>query len=107
MELFHVEEDMDHLLKCAVLNNIDWCQTICETHNNFGTINEMLFGLDKHAPRFYPEVITKSTDTTLKNVKPFIDRGHVTSIKDSYAKLDLSHLGYMKFIEAEWIYTEG
>lgn len=87
----------------AVLNNIAWCRIVCDTHGINQYMEEHLWGLLTKAPVFYPEVITKDKNATSEDVKFFIENGAVTSIKDSYAKLDMFPLGFKILFEAEWI----
>ncbi|CAH2715363.1 hypothetical protein BACCIP111895_02547 [Neobacillus rhizosphaerae] len=88
----------------AVLNNIAWCRIICDTHGIIQTPKGQLWGLLSKAPTFYPEVITANKNATIEEVKYFIENGEVSSIKDSYANLDLSPFDFKILFEAEWIY---
>lgn len=88
----------------AVLNNIAWCGIVCDTHGIAQTSKEHLWGLLSKAPTFYPEIITSSRNATIEEVKYFIENGEVSSIKDSYANLDMLPFGFKILFEAEWIY---
>lgn len=88
----------------AVLNNIAWCEIVCDTHEIAGILNENLWGLLSKAPAFYPEIITSSRNATIEELKYFIENGEVSSIKDSYANLDMLPFGYKILFEADWIY---
>ncbi|MFJ8263563.1 hypothetical protein ACIQ4I_16750 [Rummeliibacillus sp. NPDC094406] len=90
----------------AVLNNIAWCQIICITHGIVGISKKNIWGLHSKAPTFYPEVITSDKRATIEEVKYFIENGKVSSIKDSYANLNLTPLGFDILFEAEWIVHE-
>jgi len=91
----------------AVLNNIDWCHIVCVTHGIVGISKANIWGLHSKAPTFYPEVITSNKYATIEEVKYFIENGKVASIKDSYANLDLTPLGFDILFEAEWIFHES
>jgi SH3-like domain-containing protein len=88
----------------AVLNNIAWCGMVCDTHEIAGISKENLWGLLSKAPIFHPEIITSSKNITNEELKYFIENGEVSSIKDSYANLDLLPFGFKILFEAEWIY---
>ncbi|PKR85265.1 hypothetical protein [Heyndrickxia camelliae] len=100
------ENNMDKgfLLNKAVLNNIAWCRLVCHTHGIDCVWRGNLWGMHKEAPSFYPEVITANMDTTMAELEYFIKNGNVRSVKDSYANLNLSPLGFKKFFDAEWIF---
>lgn len=87
----------------VVLNNIAWCQIVCNTHGIVGVSKENIWGLHSKAPKFYPELITSNKCATIEEVKSFIEDGKVSSIKDSYANLDLALLGFDVLFEAEWL----
>lgn len=87
----------------AVLNNIAWCQIVCVTHGIVGVSKENIWGLHSKAPTFYPEVITSNKYATIEEIKYFIENGKVSSIKDSYANLDLTPLDFDILFEAEWM----
>lgn len=88
----------------AILNNIAWCGVVCDTHgiNCFWRGN--LWGMLTEAPSFYPGVISANMEATMAELGYFIDNGRVSSIKDSYANLDLSPFGFKKLFDAEWIW---
>ncbi|WP_397536515.1 hypothetical protein [Rummeliibacillus pycnus] len=90
----------------AVLNNIAWCQIVCVTHGIVGISKENIWGLHSKAPTFYPEVIISDKRATIEEVKYFIENGKVSSIKDSYANLNLTLLGFDILFDAEWIVHE-
>lgn len=88
----------------AVRNNIAWCEMVCDTHGIEYFWKENLWGLLTEAPPFYPEVITVNRKATMEEYKFFGEKGKVSSVKDSYAHLDLSPYGFKKLFAAEWIY---
>ncbi|WP_282940943.1 hypothetical protein [Paenibacillus sp. RC67] len=88
----------------AVLNNIIWCGIVCDTHEIAQTSKGHVWGLLSKAPIFYPDIITLNRNVTIEDVKDFIGTREITSIKDSYANLDMSSFGFKILLEAEWIY---
>ncbi|WP_409275908.1 hypothetical protein V1499_10080 [Neobacillus sp. SCS-31] len=94
---------MNNLVDRAVKNNIAWCGIVCDSHGIAGISKENLWGLLSKAPPFYPEIITPSKNVTIEELVYFIENGKVSSIKDSYANIDLAPLGFKILFEAEWI----
>ncbi|GGE50922.1 hypothetical protein GCM10011391_32150 [Pullulanibacillus camelliae] len=97
---------MNQRLQKAVLNNISWCSFVCDTHEIKQTATENLWGTLSKAPAFYPDLITKNSHVTENDVWGFINNRKVGSIKDSFATLNLSAMGFKVLLEAEWIYHE-
>ncbi|AZB44015.1 hypothetical protein CEF21_17780 [Bacillus sp. FJAT-42376] len=97
---------MKSFLSKAILNNIDWCRIVSESHGAIAASADSVWGLYSKAPDFYPEIISFCRDADLAEVNDFIKKGHVSSMKDSYADLNLSPLGFEILFEAEWIYQE-
>ncbi|MBS4174806.1 hypothetical protein [Bacillus sp. FJAT-49736] len=95
---------MNNILEKAVLNNVSWCGTICETHGIQHFLKENIWSVRQKAPTYYPEVITVSRITALEVIKEVVGKGNVISIKDSYAKLDMTTLGFELLFAAEWIF---
>ncbi|ASK63846.1 hypothetical protein CFK37_17615 [Virgibacillus phasianinus] len=97
---------MTNFVQKAVLNNIDWCKRVCETHGMKHISKENVWGLLEKAPTYYPEIITANRDSPLDEINFFLKNGKVSSVKDSYANLNLKPLGFEILFEAEWIYHE-
>lgn len=95
---------MDIQVERAVLNNVAWCGMVCAAHGINPYFKENLWGLHSKAPTFYPEIITTSRNATIEEVKSFIENGEVSSIKDSFANLNLIPIGFKILFEAEWIF---
>jgi hypothetical protein len=95
---------MDKRIEQAVLNNINWCGIVCNSQDIRQRTREHVWGLLSKAPPFYPDIITSSRNATVEEVDDFIGGRDISSIKDSYANLDLSLLGFKILFEAEWIY---
>lgn len=92
------------MLDTAVLNNVVWCGIVCDTHGISQTSKENVWGLMSKAPAFYPDIVTSNKEVTEDEIIDFIGSREIFSIKDSYANLDLSPIGFKILFEAEWIY---
>ncbi len=95
---------MNLLVDMAVENNIIWCGIVCDTHGISQTSREHVWGLLSKAPAYYPDIITLNKNVTVKEVNDFIGNKEISSIKDSYANLDMVSHGFKILFEAEWIY---
>ncbi|MFB9326542.1 hypothetical protein ACFFSY_11515 [Paenibacillus aurantiacus] len=87
----------------AVQNNIDWCATVCELYGVAHTAEGQLWGTVAPAPPFYPDLITATSGATTDDVKQWLASRNVNSLKDSYANLDMTPLGFKLLFEAQWI----
>ncbi|QAY68099.1 hypothetical protein [Paenibacillus protaetiae] len=95
---------MSEQVHSAVVNNIVWCGIICETHGITAASSKHVWSTTAKAPPFYPDIITSSRHATVKEVIDIIGNREVSSIKDSFANLDMSPLDFEILFKAEWIY---
>ncbi|MDP5277187.1 hypothetical protein [Chengkuizengella axinellae] len=98
---------MNTLIDQAVKNNIAWCEIVCDSHGVAHTSKEHLWGVFSKAPKYYPELITKSKYSSVEDINNYINKVTVSSIKDSFANLNLSPLGFEILFNAKWIFHEG
>ncbi|MBD3921715.1 hypothetical protein H8B09_23315 [Paenibacillus sp. PR3] len=89
----------------AVLNNIVWCGIVCETHGITATSRKHIWRTTSKAPTYYPDMITSSRHVTVDEVIDIMgNKEVVSSIKDSFANLDMSPFDFEMLFTAEWIY---
>lgn len=100
----------DQRLEQAIYNNALWCDTICCAHGKPGEFLKGMW-LNRHeTPPFYPNAITltkhRGTGIQMSYLRKLIEGGipGEWGIKDSYAALDLTALGFRILFEAEWIW---
>jgi hypothetical protein len=96
----------------AAENNAIWCDTICRAHGIPGEFHNELW-LNRYAvPRFYPNVVTLSTQddtaTQLASIQALAATGLSGGwgIKDSFGSLDFNALGFQPLFEANWLWHE-
>jgi hypothetical protein len=87
----------------AVMNNAVWCGIISKLHGCRIRSENNLWGLDKKAPTYYPDVITLSNDIGNDEVFNFIGDSQAEFIKDSFSSLKIEEK-YESLYEASWIY---
>ena len=98
----------DRAALCA-RNNALWCDAVCRAH---GLPGEFLAGLwlNRHpVPRFYSNAVTLSPKDPAGQrawVEHLMTRRTRFSVKDSFATLDLSRLGFDVLFEATWLWRD-
>ena len=97
----------------AVRNNALWCDAVCRSHDRPGTFQEALW-INRHGtPRFYPDAVTladeRAASAQLQAISDLIEtsRDRAWAVKDSFASLDLTALGFVPLFDAEWIALSG
>lgn len=94
----------------AARSNAVWCETGCRVHGTLGEFHDALW-LNRHpVPRFYPNVVTLSTQygtaAQLANIQDLVATGLPGSwgVKDSFCSMDLAALGFQPLFEATWLW---
>ncbi len=105
--------EMHELIEAAVQDNAAWCRFVSFELNHVPVIDVhggVLFR--GNVPAFYPNFVStsagaaKRSEGALVNTLGELHLPPGFGIKDSYANLDLSHFGYHRVIEAQWIALE-
>ncbi|HEX7471766.1 MAG TPA: hypothetical protein VF323_01690 [Candidatus Limnocylindrales bacterium] len=96
------------LVAAAVFNNAVWCDAVCQALGCDTDFVDDLWINSGTSPPFYPNAITLAPhdpDAQLRRIRLIADRGLPPgwSVKDAFATLDLSGLGYRVLFEAEWL----
>lgn len=92
-------------LDAAVLNNAAWCSTVCATHEGPGTFGSGVWWSGRPTPPYYPDAVTLSGAVRAQEVAQLLDgAGPGTTVKDSYACLDLSPYGFSELFSATWVH---
>jgi hypothetical protein len=97
------------LRDAAALNNALWCDAVCRAHGRPGIFDALFWATKLGAPDLYPDAVTlagpASAGAQREAIASLINSGHPRNwaIKDSYAALDLSPLGFHRLFDAQWI----
>ena len=96
----------------AASNNAIWCDTIGRAQGSAGELHEHCWVQRCPAPRFYPNIVTRSAVALaeqLRAVQDLIEEGLLPGFaaKDSFATLDLKPLGLDLLFEASWIWRDS
>jgi hypothetical protein len=87
----------------AARNNAEWCDAFCRTHGIHGRFDEGLWSSATRTPPLYPDAVTLRPGLTVETLLPRIDAGPGSSVKDSFADLDLAAMGFDVLFQAEWL----
>lgn len=89
----------------AVFDNAAWCEAMCRAHGRPGTFGPRAWTNGRRTPLYYPDAVTLTADASVRDVLDGIDRAAPgASVKDSFARLDLSGEGFRPLFEARWIH---
>jgi hypothetical protein len=95
------------LRAAAALNNAEWCDIVCRSHGLATRFAGDAWTSPTRAPQLYPDAVTLASDASAGDVLARIDATVGCSVKDSFASLDLSALGFRVLFDAEWIVRAG
>ena len=91
-------------------NNALWCDAVCRAHGRPGEFLAGLWFNRQPVPRFYSNAITLSPKDLAGQrawVAHLMTRRPSFSVKDSFAALDLSGLGFDVLFEATWWWRDA
>jgi len=85
-------------------NNADWCELVCRTHGVATARDHHGWVALRRSPPMYPDAVTLSEDASADELLRRLDMSAGCSVKDSFASIDLTAIGFRVLFEAEWIY---
>ncbi|WP_374687341.1 hypothetical protein [Promineifilum sp.] len=100
----------DPRVKQAARNNALWCDAVCRAHGRPGEFHAGLWLNRRPTPRFYSNAITLSSKDRAGQrawIALLLAERPSFSVKDSFAALDLSGLGFDVLFEATWLWWDG
>jgi hypothetical protein len=87
----------------AVSDNAWWCHLVCATHGITGHFDADAWISPRRTPPMYPDAVTLTADVSAEMLLSRIERGAGSSVKDSFATLDLAGAGFDVLFDAVWI----
>ena len=90
----------------AAENNALWCDVVCRTHGIPTAIDSGLWAAKRRSPELYPDAVTLRPGLAAEDVLRDVDGGPGSSVKDSFADLDLAPVGFRELFRAQWIFRE-
>lgn len=102
----------EELAILAARNNAEWCAAVCSAYGVPGAWFSDLWVTAQRTPMFYPNAVTLTDGdaaTQTERVRALLKSETLTDIgvKDSFCTLDLAPLGFVTWLEAEWIYRNA
>jgi hypothetical protein len=94
---------MTDRLADAVHNNAAWCDAVCRAHGVPTSWQPEWWAAHRRSPTFYPDAITLRPGAAFATVAGSLEAGRGSSIKDSWADLDLEPYGFTPLFDARWI----
>jgi hypothetical protein len=92
----------------AAYNNVLWYVAICQAHGISGEFHPGLWLNCKPVPQFYSNALIFSdvldSAEVEKHLQTLIDLNFPFSVKDGFARLELTSLGFQLLFEASWIW---
>jgi len=96
----------------AVLNNVRWYQAMFKAHGLTNEADEMVWLSHEYPPPFHSNLVVLSPQASRTNIGTYvlkletIPRPPGWSLKDSFARLDLSSCGFAQLFEAHWMWCD-
>jgi hypothetical protein len=97
---------IDKRAASAARNNAEWCEAMCRAHGLSGAFGARAWTSASRTPVLYPDAVTLTEDATADDALDAVSTGPGCSVKDSFATLDLSGVGFQVLFEARWIHRE-
>jgi hypothetical protein len=97
-------------VELAVLNNTRWYEAIFDVHGLASEVDGRVWLSRQTPPPFHSNLVVLSPKTSQGDIEVYVAKlgkqalPQGWSVKDSYACLDLSTLGFARLFAAEWIW---
>ncbi|GIJ76892.1 hypothetical protein SAMN05443287_104442 [Micromonospora phaseoli] len=91
------------MIDLVVRENAAWCDLICRTHGQPGSVDADAWSVPRRSPTWYPDAVTLRRGVGAELLGR-IDAGPGASVKDSFADLDLAGHGLRVLFEAQWLH---
>lgn len=90
----------------AAHNNARWCDAVCRAHGGDTAFGAGAWFNRRSSPPYYPNLVTLDPHATGVPALAALPPDGVVGVKDSFARLDLSGLGYKPLFDAQWIWRD-
>jgi hypothetical protein len=100
-----VTSTRDRLL-LAARNNALWCDAVARAHGVEATLDDTAWTAQTRTPPYYPDAVTLSPDVEEHDLLARVDDSDGCSIKDSWARLDLSPEDFARLVVGEWVWLD-
>ena len=100
------ENVTDERVLYAADNNARWCDMVCRSHGIPTAMQDGLWVALGRSPDLYPDAVTLLPGIAAEDVLGAVQAGPGCSVKDSFAALDLTQMGFAELFRAQWIFRE-
>ncbi|GAA2151261.1 hypothetical protein FHX52_0488 [Humibacillus xanthopallidus] len=90
----------------AARNNALWCDAVARSHGVRGTFDDEAWAAPTRTPPFYPDAVTLSPTAEEYDLLARIDDSDGCSVKDSWARLDLTLEDFARLVVGEWVWLD-
>ena len=99
---------IDNLLYLAILNNVEWCELVANSHNITSERLENVWKTTEYMPPFYPNVVSTKAGMNAAEVSQLAEGlPKKCAWKDSHADLNLTAHGFSIIFNADWYALSG
>ncbi|MEO7269305.1 MAG: hypothetical protein ABIW49_08890 [Knoellia sp.] len=98
---------MTDRIELAARNNALWCDGVCRSHRISGTFDCAAWSSSVRTPPLYPDAVTLSESAQALDLLQRIDASSGASVKDSWARLDLTAAGFAPLLAGEWLWLDA
>ncbi|MFF9125269.1 hypothetical protein ACF09J_18540 [Streptomyces sp. NPDC014889] len=93
------------LARAGARNNAEWCAAMSRSHGLTGGFGAQAWAAPSRPPLYYPDAVTLVPGADRTALAARIDTtAPGASVKDSFADLDLTGIGFQVLSEAQWIH---
>ena len=93
-------------LVLAARNNALWCDAVARAHGIDTTVDDAAWTAPTRTPPYYPDAVTLSPDVEEYDLLARVDDSDGCSVKDSWARLDLSLEDFARIVVGEWVWLD-
>jgi hypothetical protein len=90
----------------AVRNNVEWCDLVCRAHDVPTSREGGVWVARGTPPVFHPDLVSESKSIPASAVAELLQDRAPCAVKDSWAILELSGMGFAVLFTAEWIFCD-
>ncbi|TQM62817.1 hypothetical protein [Humibacillus xanthopallidus] len=90
----------------AAHNNALWCDAVARSHGVRGTFDDEAWAAPTRTPPFYPDAVTLSPTAEEYDLLARVDDSDGCSVKDSWARLDLTLEDFARLVVGEWVWLD-
>ena len=97
---------MTDRITLAARNNALWCDVVARSHGISTTTDADVWAASTRTPPYYPDAVTLSPTVGEYDVLARVDDSDGCSVKDSWARLDLSLEDFARIVVGEWVWLD-